>query len=126
VFVCLAFPLISSHLIAPFVLSVYGATTRLSQDNVTIMVMMLFLLMIMPFSLLWFRKEKNIVPPYMAGRPATPDLHFLGSMGVTRQVTLGNYYLEEVFGEKKLFMAGTALCFGLILLVGTLTAGVAL
>jgi len=126
VFICLAFPLISSYLIEPFVLSVYGATTRLSQDNVTIMVMMLFLLMIMPFSLLWFRKEKNIVPPYMAGRPATPDLHFLGSMGVTRQVTLGNYYLEEVFGEKRLFMAGTALCLGLILLVGTLTAGVAL
>ncbi len=126
VFVCLAFPVISSHLVEPFVLSVYGQTARLSQDNIIIMAMMLFLLMIMPFSLLWFRKEKNIVPPYMAGRPATPDLHFLGSMGVQRQVGLANYYLEDVFGERRLFMAGTALCFGLILLMGTLTAGVAL
>ncbi len=126
VFICLAFPVVSSHLIEPFVLSVYGQTARLSQDNIMIMAMMLFLLMIMPFSLLWFRKEKNIVPPYMAGRPTSPDLHFLGSMGVRRQVGLGNYYFEEVFGERRLFMAGTALCFGLILLVGTLTAGVAL
>lgn len=126
VFVCLAFPVISSHLVEPFVLSVYGQTARLSQDNIIIMAMMLFLLMIMPFSLLWFRKEKNIVPPYMAGRPATPDLHFLGSMGVQRQVGLANYYLEDIFGERRLFMAGTALCFGLILLMGTLTAGVAL
>ncbi|MCU0631779.1 MAG: NADH-quinone oxidoreductase subunit L [Methanolinea sp.] len=126
VFICLAFPVISSHLIEPFVLSVYGQTARLSQDNITIMAMMLFLLMIMPFSMLWYRKSTKVVPPYMAGRPTTPDMHFLGSMGVQRQVNLGNYYFEEVFGEKRLFMAGTALCFGLILLMGTLTAGVAL
>src|SRR5690606_28472320 len=126
VFVCLAFPIISSHLIEPFVLSVYGQTARLSQDNIIIMAMMLFLLMIMPFSLLWFRKEKNIVAPYLAGTPDTPDLHFLGCTGVQRLVGLGNYYFEGIFGEKKLFMAGTALCFGLILLMGTLTAGVAL
>ncbi|MDI9632989.1 MAG: proton-conducting transporter membrane subunit [Methanolinea sp.] len=126
VLVCLAFPLISAHLIEPFVLAVYGQTTRLSQDNITIMVMMLVLLMIMPFSLLLYRDEKRIVPAYMGGRPATPDLTFQGSMGVQRHVGLCNYYFEDVFGEKKLFMAGSALCFGLILIVGTLTAGVAL
>lgn len=126
VLVCLAFPLISAQLIEPFVLTVYGQTTRLSQDNITIMAMMLVLLMIMPFSLLLYRDEKRIVPAYMGGRPATPDLTFQGSMGIQRHVGLCNYYFEDVFGEKKLFMAGSALCFGLILLVGTLTAGVAL
>lgn len=126
VFICLAFPIVSSHLIEPFVLSVYGQTARLSQDNIMIMAMMLFLLMIMPFSLLLYRTGTKVVPPYMAGRPSTADLRFQGSMGIQRQVGLGNYYFSEVFGERKLFMAGTALCFGLILLVGTLTAGVAL
>ncbi|MDH7490791.1 MAG: proton-conducting transporter membrane subunit [Methanolinea sp.] len=126
VLVCLIFPIISAHLIEPFVLAVYGQTTRLSQDNITIMAMMLFLLMIMPFSLLLYRNDKRIVPAYMGGRPATADLTFQGSLGMKQHVGLCNYYFEEVFGEQKLFMAGSALCFGLILLVGTLTAGVAL
>ncbi len=126
VLICLAFPVISAHLIEPFVLSVYGQTTRLSQDNLTIMAMMLFLLMIMPFSMLLYRNDKRIVPAYMGGRPTTPDLTFSGSMGMKQHVSLCNYYFEEVFGEQKLFMVGSALCLGLILLVGTLTAGVAL
>jgi len=80
VFICLAFPIISSHLIEPFVLSVYGQTARLSQDNITIMAMMLFLLMIMPFSLLWFRKEKKNRATLHGGeahdaRPPFPRLH---------------------------------------------------
>ncbi|MCQ8894739.1 MAG: NADH-quinone oxidoreductase subunit L [Methanolinea sp.] len=126
VLVCLIFPVISAQLIEPFVLAVYGQTTRLSQDNITIMAMMLFLLMIMPFSMLLYRNDKRIVPAYMGGRSTTPDLTFKGSMGIQQHVGLCNYYFDEVFGEQKLFMAGTALCFGLILLVGTLTAGVAL
>jgi len=108
------------------VLSVYGQKTRLSQDNITIMGMMLFLLMIMPFSMLLYRNDKRIVPAYMGGRPTTTDLTFSGSMGMKQHVSLCNYYFEEVFGEQKLSMAGSALCLGLILLVETLTAGVAL
>ena len=53
VLVCLIFPLISSVLIEPFVLNIYGQTTRLAQANITIMLMMLCLLMIMPFSMLF-------------------------------------------------------------------------
>jgi len=126
VLICLIFPIVSAHLIEPFVLSVYGQTTRLSQDNITIMAMMFFLLMIMPFSMLFYRNEERIVPAYMGGRPTSPDLTFSGSMGMKQQVSLSNYYFVEMFGEQKLFMAGSALCLGLILLVGTLTVGVAL
>jgi hypothetical protein len=67
------------------------------------------------------QKEKNFVPPYMAGRPATLT-SFPRLNGVTRQVTLGKYYLVVVFGRVKLFMARVRLCFGHIL-VGTLTRG---
>jgi len=126
VIVCLIFPLISSTLIEPFVMSVYGQTARLSQDNITIMAMMLFLLMIMPFSMLLYRNEVKHVSAYMGGRPTTSDMKFQGSMGITRETVLSNYYFEEFFGEKRLLMAGTALCFGLILLAGVLLTGVIL
>ena len=126
VVVCLIFPLISSYLIEPFVLSVYGQTARLSQDNIIIMAMMLFLLMIMPFSMLLPRNGAKKVGPYMGGRPASADMKFLGSMGVTRDVTLTNYYMNDLFGESRLLMAGTALGFGLVLLAMIILAGMIL
>jgi ech hydrogenase subunit A len=126
VLICLAFPLISSTLVEPFVLSVYGQTERLAQDNVIIMLMMLCLLMILPFTILITGNTGRKVTPYMGGRPTTPDLMFSGSMGVTRQMNLTNYYLPDLFGEGRLLMAGTALCLGLVLLVVVILAGMIL
>jgi ech hydrogenase subunit A len=126
VLVTLLFPVISDNLVEPFVLQVYGHTTGLSQDTLTIMLMMLFLLMIMPLSMLWYRREQKTVPAYMGGRPASAGLEFAGSMGIQRQTSLVNYYFVDLFGEKRLLMAGTALCFGLVLLAGVLAVGVAL
>jgi len=47
-------------------------------------------------------------------------------MGVTRDVTLSNYYLNDLFGENRLLMAGTALGFGLILLAMIVLVGMIL
>jgi ech hydrogenase subunit A len=125
VMVALIFPLISSVLIEPFVFNIYGQTARLSQDNLTIMAMMLFLLMIMPYSMLYYRlEEPKHVSQYMSGMTTTPDLRYTGSMGIVREPSMGNYYLENYFGEDKLFMIGVALCLGLILFAAILTAGV--
>jgi ech hydrogenase subunit A len=127
VVVCLIFPLISSVLIEPFVLNIYGQTARLAQANLTIMLMMLCLLMIMPFSMLFYRKgEQPPATPYMGGRPMDDPMHFAGSMGVSREVVLSNYYLEKTFGEERLFMIGASLCWGLLLIVGIMLLGVIL
>jgi ech hydrogenase subunit A len=127
VVVCLIFPLISSVLIEPFVLNIYGQTARLAQANLTIMLMMLCLLMIMPFSMLFYRKgEQPPATPYMGGRPMDDPMHFAGSMGVSREVVLSNYYLEKTFGEERLFMIGASLCWGLLLIAGIMLLGVIL
>jgi len=126
VVVCLIFPLISSILIEPFVFNIYGQTAQLAQANVTIMAMMLFLLMIMPFSMLFYRKDQKFVGPYMSGMTTSPKMQFTGAMGTVRDTTMGNYYLKDYFGEEKLFMIGTALCLGIIIFAAILTAGVVL
>jgi ech hydrogenase subunit A len=126
VVVCLIFPLISSVLIEPFVMNIYGQTTRLSQANLTIMLMMLCLLMIMPFSMLFYRKGVNPATPYMGGRPMDGPMHFAGSMGITREIVLSNYYLEKVFGEERMFMVGASLCWALLLFAGIILLGVIL
>ena len=124
--VCLIFPLISSVLIEPFVLGIYGQTARLAQANLTIMLMMLCLLMIMPFSMLFYRRPAAPATPYMGGRPMIDSMHFAGAIGTSREVVLSNYYLEKVFGEERLFNAGTSLCWGLLLIAGIMLLGVIL
>jgi ech hydrogenase subunit A len=127
VVVCLIFPLISSVLIEPFVLNIYGQTTRLAQANLTIMLMMLCLLMIMPFSMLFYgRSTQPPAPPYMGGRPMPDSMHFAGSIGISRELVLSNYYLEKIFGEERLFMAGASICWGLLLIAGIMLVGVIL
>ena len=126
VVVALIFPLISSMLIEPFVMHIYGETTRLAQANLTIMILMLALLMIMPFSMLFQRRDQVFTPPYMGGRPTVGEMKFAGSMGTTRDLVLSNYYMRNYFGEEKLFMIGVLLCWGLVLIAGVMIAGVIL
>ncbi|MDK2890675.1 MAG: ech hydrogenase subunit [Methanoculleus sp.] len=121
----LLFPVISSTLIEPYVLAIYGVTARLAEANVAIMLLMMALLLILPVSFTLFRRSAKHLPAYMSGRTATTDLQFTGSLGLTREAQTRNYYLAEYFGEAKLFLPGAVVCTVLILASWVL-AGVAL
>ncbi len=119
------FPVISSVLIEPYVLVIYGVTAGLAQANVAIMLLMMTLLLLLPISFLLFRKSAKRLPAYMGGRPATPDLHFAGSLGMTREAQTRNYYLIDYFGEARLFRPGAVVCI-ILILASWVLAGVAL
>jgi len=121
----LLFPLISSVLIEPYVLAIYGATARMAQANVTIMLLMMALLLVLPISFMLFKRSAKHLPAYMGGRPATEDRRFAGSLGLTREAQTRNYYLNDYFGEAKLFRPGLAVCTALII-ISWILAGVAL
>lgn len=121
----LLFPLISSVLIEPYVLGIYGATARMAQANVAIMLLMMALLLVLPISFMLFKRSAKHLPAYMGGRPATADRHFAGSLGLTREAQTRNYYLNDYFGEAKLFRPGLAVCTALII-ISWILAGVAL
>ncbi len=125
VLVVFLFPVISSVLIEPYVLAIYGITAHLAQTNLAIMLLMMALLLILPISFALFRRSAKHLPVYMGGRPTTPDLHFAGSLGVTREVQTQNYYLTRYFGEARLFWPGAVVCIVLIL-TSWIFAGVAL
>lgn len=115
--VCIGFPLLSTYLVVPYVFDIYGMAATLGQANTIIMVMMVFMVLVMPLSLLYFRKDRKILPHYVGGRPATADMHFKGSIGVQRPVALGNYYLTNYFGEKRLSNIGNGLCIAFIAMI---------
>ncbi|NLD57239.1 MAG: NADH-quinone oxidoreductase subunit L [Methanomicrobiales archaeon] len=111
------FPLLSTILLEPFLMSTYGNVARISQDNIIIMVLMLFLLVMMPLSILLPRRDHRHLAPYMCGRPTSPDMHFLGSLGVRKETVLSNYYLQDWFGEMRLKHWGIWICSAMIALM---------
>jgi ech hydrogenase subunit A len=124
----LVFPLLSTKLLEPFLMENYGHVAQLSQDNIIIMILMLFLLVILPLSILIPRSKHKHLAPYMGGRTTTHDMRFSGSLGVQKKTVLSNYYLQEYFGEMKLKTAGIWLCSALIgiMFVATALRGVIL
>jgi ech hydrogenase subunit A len=117
VIVCILFPLISSALLMPFLKSIYPAVYPLmTTENVLTALFMMILIIILPFSLIYFNKSEKRAQTYISGRPGTGKT-FSGSLGMTRDVTLDNYYLGSWFSEQKLLPIGTFVCITLILLI---------
>ena len=96
------FPIISGILLEPFLLANYGSVPMLSQDNVIIMIMMLFLIVLLPLSILLPHRKHRNLPPYMGGVVTTSDMHFASSLGVRTEMKLSNYYISPWFGEVRL------------------------
>ena len=111
---CFIFPAISSTLIEPFLLQNYGNVAQLSQDNIIIMIMMLFMIVLLPLSILLPRHKHRHLTPYMGGMTTNADMSFYGAIGLKREMKLSNYYINSWFGEVKLQMLGIYLCTGLI------------
>jgi len=124
----LVFPLLSTVLLEPFLLFNYGHVARLSQDNIIIMILMLFLIVLLPLSILIPHRKHRHLAPYMGGRTTTQDMRFSGSLGVQKKTVLSNYYLHPYFGEAKLRPLGIWLCSALIviMLLATIAKGVIL
>jgi ech hydrogenase subunit A len=112
--ICVLFPLVSHYYVEPFVLEVYGRTAQLGQDNIMIMMLMITLILMTPISLLYYKDERRHLSPYMGGRTTIADSRFSGTLGVQRELSLKNYYLESFFGEDRLLKGALPICYMLI------------
>jgi len=82
--------------------------------------------MIMPLSMLFYGKKSKHIAPYMGGMTTEGEMRYAGSMGISRELVLSNYYLEKMFGEERVFMIGALLCWALLLIAGILLVGAVL
>jgi len=118
--VTLLFPVVSSVLIEPFVMDVYGKTAHLATDNMIIMFLMIGMILLMPFSILYYRRERKHLTPYMAGMTTSADMKYSGALGIEQQTITRNYYLEKMFGETKLVKLGSVICILMIIVMFTI------
>jgi ech hydrogenase subunit A len=116
--VCISFPWISSGLVDPYIVSVYGASPTLERATlILIVVIMTSLLVIFPIGLMYNarRRDYRMVGPYLSGLNVD-ESSFAGAMGSTRHPDTRNYYLARWFGEPVLLQGGL-LCAGFFIII---------
>jgi ech hydrogenase subunit A len=109
VVVCLAFPLISSGVINPYLTERFGDIPLPDPFNIMVtFFIMVGLLILLPLGLFYFgfaNKNYRRVGTYLGGANIE-DVTFEGAMATVQTIKLKNYYLEKYFGEDRLFPIG--------------------
>ncbi len=118
---CLLFPLISSHFVEPYVLSVYGRSASLSQGNIILMMIMMALVMMFPLSFIKYGRGVRVTDAYLGGANVQSSVRFRSSVGAVQEVAMNNYYFSGVFKEVWLGRWGR-LCGAALLVVMVLKA----
>jgi len=118
--VCLAFPLVSSRLVDPYVQSVFGTYPVPSTFTLSVIFGMLAsLFIILPLGLYYYghsSKEYKRVGTYFGGANID-ELSFRGPMDRQLTAETRNYYLSRYFGEGVLFNIGVFISLILILIM---------
>ncbi len=103
---CLAFPIISSKVIIPYIHDVFNnASQVISNDNIIIMMIMIVAIFAVPAATWITAKHTHYAkaPRYINGVNAGDQMNYIDSMGEKKRFFLANWYLEDIFGEKKLW-----------------------
>jgi ech hydrogenase subunit A len=74
------------------------------------------LVIVLPLRLVSY-KNLNYKPQYMAGANSSEKEKFYGSLGLTREVSMRSFYMENIFGEQKLFKLGVISSIVLIIIM---------
>jgi ech hydrogenase subunit A len=105
---CILFPLISTHLVEPYVIGVYGQSGRLAHGNFVIMTIMFAMVALFPLSFFNYGRRVKVLDPFLCGMDATKVSRFADTAGNVQEVQMANYYLKEAFNEPRLFRIGVA------------------
>ncbi len=124
---CATFPFLGQIFIQPMLSMEFGVQVGqiISSDDVRVMLMMLIMIALMPvlgLFLLLNRKEKMTMS-YMAGANAGDDRHFVDAFGGIRPSYLSNWYMDEMFGEKKILIPSLCVAAAFVVVLMILAIG---
>lgn len=126
---CTVFPLISRDIILPYLVNVFGfASEVISENNIIVMIFMLVAVFVIPVVTGSVIKKS---PPhhahvYMNGYNEGDDLNFKNSFGEDKRMYLTNWYMEDWFGEKKLYIPSAAIATAIVVICLAYSLGGAL
>ncbi len=127
IILCVTFPLLSSAMIEPLLGEMFHETIPviISQGNVYIMAVMLVVMMILPIvaRMITHMSRQKVVLAYMGGANAGDDRNFVNSFEKETKMYLAGWYLDDYFGEKRLWrpaliVSSAALVIMMIIAIG--------
>lgn len=128
ILLCFLFPLASQYLIVPFLQELFGEPVPaiLSEGNIHIMTFMMCMIFIVPLMLrvlaMHTKTKSRETTSYMCGINAGDDRHFTDSFGQSHKLYLTNWYMDGIFGEKRLLKP--SLILSTVLLVSLAVIGI--
>lgn len=129
ILLCFTFPYISDNVIMPYIDTVFtNASQVISKDNMIIMMIMLVAIFAVPIAA-WagakhtdYRKANR----YINGVNAGDQMNYIDSAGEKRRFFLANWYMEDIFGEKKLWLPSVIISIVIITVMTIIAVGGAL
>ncbi len=104
---CFLFPIVSKTVVAPWVTDVYGESSDvISSGNLFIMMMILALVIIVPTCAYITSKHSKFkrADRYISGINTGDQESFYDYQGERKEQVLSNWYMERIFGEKRLYV----------------------
>jgi ech hydrogenase subunit A len=113
---CVFFPVVANFLIEPYIGEIYHTTVNMGSGNIIIMLIMLAMIALFPLSFFRYGKKVKVVDAYLAGANTPQGIEFTNSLYASQQMQMRSYYMQELFGEKKLLGIGIIVSSILILI----------
>lgn len=111
ILLCVGFPVVSSYVIEPLMMEMYGASSPvISEGNIAIMVIMICAVFVVPsvnYLLTRKRKDKTVMV-YMGGANIGDNKNFIDAQGEAKELQVSNWYMTNWFHERKLFRPAVA------------------
>ena len=103
----LGFPWLSEHILKPLSDDMFGIAGHvISQQNIIIMIVLLVGIFVIPwlnYVMTVGQKSKEVIT-YMGGANYGDNFNFVSATGDPKEMHIANFYMEEIMGEKKLFI----------------------
>lgn len=124
---CVLLPFASAYLVEPYIFSVFGTVGQsISSDNLWIASICVAVVCIALFTGLGGKSKARKVDVYLAGvNRCNETRSFQNALSGTTEATARNWYMEDVFGEKKVAPVGV-ICNSIIMVAAFVLAAVGL
>ncbi|MGN1329467.1 MAG: NADH-quinone oxidoreductase subunit L [Eubacterium sp.] len=126
VVLCFTFPFVSSNVIMPYINTVFNnAYQVISEDNMIIMMIMIVAIFVVPL-ISWVgarRTNYRKASRYINGVNAGDQMNYIDSYGEKRRFFLANWYMEDIFGEKKLWIPSVIISIVIIVAYSVISIG---
>lgn len=122
--------IVNKYIISTIVSDSVEGATAMSNSNLRMMLFMVLAVFVVPFITYLMSKgvDSKKVTGYMNGINVGDNKHFVDAFGEEKELHVSNWYLENMFGEKKLFTPSVIIglvfiCAMLCTVIGNLIGG---